>query len=104
MSTSSNKSVQVNITWVPPSARNGPFSSLFILYGNQSPPYPPEKGRSTSVTNVTLLSDQTNFSVPNALAYAEYSATVQPFNIKTGNKAEALTEIQRSIAIGKSSK
>ena len=99
--TSSNRTVQLNITWVPPSARNGSYSSVFILFGDQIPFYPPERRRSTPVLNMTLNESTNSFFEPSALPYAEYRVTVQPFNIKTGNKATAVNGTHQSIAIGK---
>lgn len=96
----SNQTVRLDITWSPPSTRNGTFRTQITFDGSQTLPYPPERSLSRGPNTTTLEEDANSFTITSGLPYAEYSITVQPFNIKTNNTAMAVSSIRRTIAIG----
>lgn len=96
----SNQTVRLDISWTPPSTRNGVFLTQITFDGSQTQPYPPERSRSHGPETTTLKEDANSFNITSGLPYAEYNITIQPFNIKTNNTAMAVSSISRTIAIG----
>lgn len=96
----SNQTVRLDISWSPPSTRNGVFLTQITFDGSQTPPYPPERRQSVGPVTTTLSENADSYTIPRGLPYAEYNITVQPFNIKTNNMAMAVFSIRRTIAIG----
>ena len=93
--------VRLDISWTPPSNRNGPFETVFTYFGTQTPDYPPQRSNSSLNQTLILSEDQRTFAIPDGLPYAEYTVTLQPFNVKTGNRALPYSMTVRTIAIGK---
>lgn len=99
----SNQTVKLDISWSPPSTRNGVFLTQITYDGSQTLPYPPERRQSVGPVTTTLSEKSENansYTITRGLPYAEYNITVQPFNIKTNNMAMAVFSINRTIAIG----
>jgi len=90
----------VRVTWTPPTTRNGTFLTAFTYSASQTLPYPAQRSNSTDLPEITLEGDNNSFTIARALPFAEYMITVQPFNVKTGNRAAPVTITERSIAIG----
>ncbi len=66
---------------------------------DQTPPYPEERRQTVSTRTEILPGDQTNYTIENALPFAEYSVTVYAFEGKEEGDEVQLTV--RSMAIGK---
>ena len=77
---------------------------MFTYFGTQTPDYPPQRSNSSSNQTLILLEDQRTFTIPDGLPYAEYTVTLQPFNVKTDNRAPPYSMTVRTIAIGKQMK
>ena len=98
---SSDNEVQVDITWNRPSIRNGSFETRLTFSASQTPDYPPQRSTSLPAQEMILPQEKTTFTILRGLPYAEYTFTLQPFNIKTSNPAPPVSQTMRTIAIGK---
>lgn len=96
----SDHEVRLVITWTPPPPRNGSFQTLFTFSGTQTPDYPPQRSNSTSPQTLILPQDQETYNIANGLPYAEYNITLQPFNVKTENRAPSSSTPLRTTPLG----
>ena len=98
--TYNNNTVTVQITWTPPSLRNGSFNYMLTYYANQTPPYPQQRRRSETPGPVMVDGNQQEYVVSSGLPYANYQVTIYAFNIKHDLPGPSEMTTHRSIAIG----
>ena len=91
--------VIVEITWVPPSVRNGSFNYNLTYNADQALDYPQER-KLTAMDSVILGGEQEQFIIENALPYAIYDVRLFAFNIRRGLPGLDETGSHRSIPIG----
>ena len=91
--------VIVEITWVPPSVRNGSFNYNLTYNADQALEYPQER-KLTAMDSVILGGEQEQFIIENALPYAIYDVRLFAFNIRRGLPGPDETGSHRSIPIG----
>ena len=90
----------VQITWTPPSLRNGSFNYMLMYSADQTPPYPHQRRQSTSLGPVMVDGSQQEYVLPSGLPYANYTVTIHAFNIKLGVPGPSEMATHRSIPIG----
>ena len=95
-----NNTVTVEITWTPPSLRNGSFNYILNYLADQTPPYPQARRQSTSPVPEIINGSQQEYVVQRGLPYADYQVTVYAFNLKLGVDGPSEMIRYRSTAIG----
>ena len=91
--------VIVQITWTAPSLRNGSFNYNLTYIAVQTDNFP-EFSRDTTQDSVIIAGSMEEFTIINALPFANYTITIFAFNIKLNAPGDAETEANRSVAIG----
>lgn len=92
--------VIVRLTWTAPSLRNGSFNYNLTYTALQTDDFP-EVRRNTSQDSVIIAGSMEEFTIEDALPFANYSFTIFAFNIKLNAPGDSETEASRSVAIGK---
>ena len=93
--------VLVSLQWIPPAPRNGPYELELNYTAVQHPPYPAARAMNDSGT-ATLPQHTSNFTVGEALPFANYSISLRAINIKLRLKGVASNTDIRSLATGES--
>ena len=91
--------VIVEITWTAPSFRNGSFNYNLTYTAAQTDNYP-ELRRGTAQDSVIIAGRMEEFTIEDALPFANYTVTIFAFNIKLNAPGDSETEANRSVAIG----
>ena len=92
--------VLVSLEWTPPSPRNGPYTLQLNYTAEQTPPYPADRVDSDSGSR-KLPQNTSQFTIRNALPFANYTVTVYGTNVKLGLVGVADSTTIRSQPIGK---
>ena len=90
----------VQITWTPPSLRNGSFNYMLMYSADQTPPYPHQRRQNTSLDPLMVDGGQQEYVVSSGLPYANYQVTIYGFNIKRDLPGPSKTTTHRSLPIG----
>ena len=98
---SNQDEVQVPLSWTAPSPRNGPYRLLLSYTAQQTLPYPPDRMKTDSDT-LTLRQRTEDYTIQEALPFANYIVTINAVNIKLGLEGIADSNSIRSNAISKS--
>ena len=92
--------VLVSLVWTSPSPRNGPYTLQLNYTEEQTPPYPASRANKNS-NSKTLPQSSSQFTIRNALPFANYTVTIYAVNIKLGLVGVADSTSIRSQPIGK---
>ena len=95
-----DNTVTVEITWTPPSLRNGSFNYMLIYSADQTPHYPQARRQNTSSGPLRIDGSQQEYVIQSGLPYANNLVTVYAFNIKHNIQGPSQMTTHRSIAIG----
>ena len=98
--TNNDNTVTVQITWTPPSLRNGSFNYILMYSADQTLPYPQQRRQSATLGPMMVDGSQQEYVVSSGLPYANYQVTIYAFNIKHDLPGPSEMTTQRSIPIG----
>ena len=91
--------VVVRMTWTAPSLRNGSFDYNLTYTAAQMGNFP-ESRRNIAQDSMIVPGNMEEFTIEDALPFADYTFTIFAFNIKLNAPGDPETEANRSVAIG----
>ena len=102
--TLTNDDMDIILTWMPPSDRNGTFDYVITFSARSSFIYPnhPDRTEEASDDDIMVVGTSTSHTLVSVLAYANYEVTITPFNRLRGMdfSGPTVTSNLRSLAQG----